>query len=236
MIHVAIVEDESKAREALKACLAYVAEKNQTEIQITEFVSGTAFLGGYQPIYDIVLMDIEMPGMNGMETAKALRKMDAAVILIFVTNLTQYAIMGYEVDALSYILKPVNRFDFALKMSKAIARTAKRGEESVVIKTARETHSVRIAAIQYVEADGHNMVYHTTEGVFSEYGTLKDTEKKLNKNYFVRCNRCFLVNLRFVASVKEDTVFIGQDALQISRSQKKAFLNALTVYIGGVKG
>ena len=102
MIHVAIVEDESKAREALKACLAYVAERNQTEIQITEFVSGTAFLGGYQPIYDIVLMDIEMPGMNGMETAKALRKMDAAVILIFVTNLTQYAIMGYEVDALSY--------------------------------------------------------------------------------------------------------------------------------------
>ena len=64
----------------------------------------------------------------------------------------------------------------------------------------------------------------------------KDTEKKLNKDYFVRCNRCFLVNLRFVASVKEDTVFIGQDALQISRSQKKAFLNALTVYIGGVKG
>ena len=185
---------------------------------------------------DLVLLDYEMPGMNGMETAKALRKMDAAVILIFVTNLTQYAIMGYEVDALSYILKPVNRFDFALKMSKAIARTAKRGEESVVIKTVRETHSVRIAAIQYVEADGHNMVYHTTEGVFSEYGTLKDTEKKLNKDYFVRCNRCFLVNMRFVASVKEDTVFIGQDALQISRSQKKAFLNALTVYIGGVKG
>ena len=236
MIHVAIVEDESREREMIKACLSYVAEKNQTEIQTTEFVSGAAFLGGYQPIYDIVLMDIEMPGINGMETAKALRKMDAAVILIFVTNLTQYAIMGYEVDALSYILKPVNRFDFALKMSKASARTAKRGEESIVIKTARETYSVRIAAIQYVEANGHNMIYHTTEGVFSEYGTLKDTEKKLNKDYFARCNRCFLVNLRFVASVKEDTVFVGQDALQISRSQKKAFLNALTVYIGGVKG
>ena len=66
--------------------------------------------------FDIVLMDIDMPGMNGMETARALRKVDAAVILIFVTNMAQFAISGYEVDATDFILKPVNKYSFAIKI------------------------------------------------------------------------------------------------------------------------
>ena len=235
MIQVAIVEDEGAERQRLRECLRFAAEREGVEIQATEFESGEAFIGHYQPIYDIVLMDIEMPGMNGMEAARALRRMDSSVLLIFVTNLAQYAIMGYEVDALSYILKPVNPFDFSMKIAKAIARTAAREDQRIVIKTARETRGVRVAAVKYAETDGHYILYHTTEGDFSEYGTLKDAEKKLTQGSFVRCNRCFLVNLRFVSAMKDDAVCVGGDMLQVSRSQKKAFLNALTLYIGGVK-
>ena len=122
MIRIAIVEDERRERAHLRDCLAYMAEKEQLEFDIVEFGSGEEFLGGYQPVYDIVLMDIELPGINGMETAMALRRMDAFVLLVFVTNMVQYAVSGYEVNALNYILKPVNRFDFALKMNKAISR------------------------------------------------------------------------------------------------------------------
>ena len=91
-----------------------------------------------------------------------------------------------------------------------------------------------VAAIRYLEVDGHYIVYHTTEGDYSEYITLKEAEKKLNKPYFVRCNRCYLVNLKYVSAVRDDVVQVGRDELLISRPQKKAFLNALAVFIGGV--
>ena len=234
MIRIAIVEDEVRERAHLRDCLAYMAEKERLEFDIVEFGSGEAFLGGYQPVYDIVLMDIELPGINGMETAKALRRLDSFVLLVFVTNMVQYAVSGYEVDALNYILKPVNRFDFALKMNKAISRTAKRTEESVQIRAGKDLYMLPVAAIRYLEVDGHYIVYHTTEGDYSEYITLKEAEKKLNKPYFVRCNRCYLVNLKYVSDVRDDVVQVGRDELLISRPQKKAFLNALAVFIGGV--
>lgn len=234
MIRIAIVEDEVRERAHLRDCLAYMAEKERLEFDIVEFGSGEAFLGGYQPVYDIVLMDIELPSINGMETAKALRRLDSFVLLVFVTNMVQYAVSGYEVDALNYILKPVNRFDFALKMNKAISRTAKRTEESVQIRAGKDLYMLPVAAIRYLEVDGHYIVYHTTEGDYSEYITLKEAEKKLNKPYFVRCNRCYLVNLKYVSAVRDDVVQVGRDELLISRPQKKAFLNALAVFIGGV--
>ena len=234
MIRIAIVEDEVRERAHLRDCLAYMAEKERLEFDIVEFGSGEAFLGGYQPVYDIVLMDIELPGINGMETAKALRRLDSFVLLVFVTNMVQYAVSGYEVDALNYILKPVNRFDFALKMNKAISRTAKRTEKSVQMRAGKDLYMLPVAAIRYLEVDGHYIVYHTTEGDYSEYITLKEAEKKLNKPYFVRCNRCYLVNLKYVSAVRDDVVQVGRDELLISRPQKKAFLNALAVFIGGV--
>lgn len=234
MIRIAIVEDERRERAHLRDCLAYMAEKEQLEFDIVEFGSGEEFLGGYQPVYDIVLMDIELPGINGMETAKALRRLDSFVLLVFVTNMVQYAVSGYEVDALNYILKPVNRFDFALKMNKAISRTAKRTEKSVQIRAGKDLYMLPVAAIRYLEVDGHYIVYHTTEGDYSEYITLKEAEKKLNKPYFVRCNRCYLVNLKYVSAVRDDVVQVGRDELLISRPQKKAVLNALAVFIGGV--
>ena len=234
MIRIAIVEDERRERAHLRDCLAYMAEKEQLEFDIVEFGSGEEFLGGYQPVYDIVLMDIELPSINGMETAKALRRLDSFVLLVFVTNMVQYAVSGYEVDALNYILKPVNRFDFALKMNKAISRTAKRTEKSVQIRAGKDLYMLPVAAIRYLEVDGHYIVYHTTEGDYSEYITLKEAEKKLDKPYFVRCNRCYLVNLKYVAAVRDDVVQVGRDELLISRPQKKAFLNALAVFIGGV--
>ena len=95
MIRVAIVEDDSSERERLCACLRWLEESEGMRFHVTEFSSGTAFIGSFQSVYDLIFMDIEMPGMDGMETARALRKMDASVLLIFVTNMAQYAIAGW---------------------------------------------------------------------------------------------------------------------------------------------
>lgn len=86
-----------------------MAQKEVLKFDIVESASGEEFLGGYQPVYDILLMDLELPGMNGLEAARALRRMDAFGLLVFVTNMVQYAVSGYEVDARNCILKPVSR-------------------------------------------------------------------------------------------------------------------------------
>jgi DNA-binding LytR/AlgR family response regulator len=233
MIQIAIVEDDAAARVRLRECLDYVSAETQIPFDIVEFPSGFSFIGQYQPGFDIVFMDIDMPGMNGMDTARALRKVDTNVVLIFVTNMAQYAISGYEVDALDFILKPVNKYSFAIKVKRAISRTTRLTDQYIQIKTDGGLHRVRITAIQYLETDGHYVIYHTTNGNFAEYGTLKDAESKIGRPQFVRCNRSFLVNLRYVDSICKNSVFVGGAELDISRPQKKAFLSALSDYLGG---
>jgi DNA-binding LytR/AlgR family response regulator len=233
MIQIAIVEDDPSARARLRECLDYVSTDSQITFDIREFPSGFSFLGQYRPGFDIVFMDIDMPGLNGMDTARKLRKVDSNVVLIFVTNMAQYAISGYEVDALDFILKPINKYSFALKVKRAVARTTKHTDEYISIKTDSGFHRMRITAIKYLQIDGHYVIYHTTSGNYAEYGTLKDAESKINRPHFVRCNRSFLVNLRHVNSVHKDLVIIDGDELVISRPQRKAFLAALSEFMGG---
>ena len=233
MLQVAIVEDDEQERARLKECLAFLENDSDLSFAVTEFAAGTVFLDHYQPVYDIVFMDIEMPGISGMETAKELRSLDGDVILIFVTNMAQYAIFGYEVEALDYILKPVNPYSFALKVRRAAARTVRRTDDYIQVRTEGETVSVRKSSIRYMEVYGHYVLYHTTEGDLSEYTTLKEAAGKVNRPSFVNVNRSVLVNLRYVSSVSRDTVLVGEEKLIISRPQKKAFLEAMSEYMGG---
>lgn len=235
MLNIAIVEDEVAERAHLKECIDYLAKQNDMAYSVEEFASGRSFLGNYKPIYDIILMDIEMPGMNGMETAQALRKLDTAVILVFVTNMAQYAIKGYEVDAMNYLLKPVNKYDFAIKMGKALRRMNRYTDEAIQVRSANEVYAIRIASIKYLEVLEHYVTYHTTNGDFSEYITLKEAEKKINKPFFERCSRSYLVNLKYISGIRDNMVLLEHDnAIPISRTYKKAFLNAFAVFIGGV--
>ena len=172
--------------------------------------------------------------MDGMEAAKRLRKLDLKTILIFVSNMAQYAINGYEVDALDFILKPVDEYSFSLKMKRAIARLRKNGENALLINTDDlQSIVVPVDAVKYVEVNGHYVVYHTIEGSYKQYATLKSVETKLPSENFVKCHRCFLVNLGFVDSIQKDEILIGKERLPISRPQKKVFLSAFSDYIGG---
>ncbi|MCI9518297.1 MAG: response regulator transcription factor [Clostridia bacterium] len=236
MIRIAIVEDEKIEHERIRECLDFVSEREKIEFDISDFYSAPSFLCDYEPIYDIVLMDIEMPEMNGMEAAKKLRVIDQTVILLFVTNMAQYAVSGYEVDALDFIVKPIEKYHFALKMSRAVSRTTRRTEREIIVDGEGEVLSISLPQIVYLEVIGHYVYWHISgDRVVKEYSTMKNAENRILRGgaNFVKCNRCYLVNLRYVEAVKKDTVIIGKDRLSISRPQRKAFLNAFVKYIGG---
>ncbi len=233
MIRVAVVDDELEVRERIGLMTERVAAEAGEPVEIVSFENGLSFLGRYEKDFDLILMDIEMPGMNGMETAKALRKMDQKVVLIFITNLAQYAVAGYEVEALDYIVKPIVEGSFRLKMKRALSRIEKRMDDYIQIRDDQETRNIRIASIQYVEIFGHYLKWHTTQGVYEEYSTLREAEARIHRSSFIRCNRSCLVNMRFVDSVRRDSILIAGEELSISRPQKKAFLSSYTAFLGG---
>ena len=233
MLRIAIVEDTADDRARLKDYLEKISNECGETSRITEFFDGAAFLESYRPDYDLVLMDIEMPHLNGMETARELRMRDARVLLIFITNIAQYALNGYEVDALDYMLKPVNYYALALKLKKAQRILRERTGGSMMLPFDGVLRRTPIQSILYVEVSDHKLCYHTYDGESHLTGSMKELEQSLASSHFVRCNNCYLVNLAHVSSVSTDTVWVESDALKISRPKRKTFMQALSDYYGG---
>ena len=180
MIHIAIVEDEEMYSKQLNDYVKRYCEESGAAIKVTFFTDGDEIVLNYSGNYDIILMDIQMRFMDGMTAAEKIRQLDNKVIIMFITNMTQYAIRGYQVDALDYMVKPVEYFSFSQKMSKAIERLKTSERRYISITTDNGMKKLDIDEILYVESFGHYLNYETFKGVFQTRGTMKNTEENLN--------------------------------------------------------
>ena len=237
MTNIAIVEDDVKTQELLKSYLADFTAKSGEEFRVHCFENPVNFLTDYRANYDIVLMDIELPHMNGMEVSHKLREMDKSVTLIFVTNMAQFAVEGYAVDAFDYIVKPVSCDDFALKLDRALKRIRRASDVKLKIAVNYSIKLILSSQLKYVEVIGHKLIYHTvSDGNLTTTGTLKEVEEKLAGKGFAKCNNCYLVNLRFVTGIEKQTVTVGDEELQISYPKRKDFMRALNDHLGSGSG
>jgi len=233
MIRIAIVEDEEQSVKGLKKFLEQYSQKTGILFSSVWFKDGFQFISDYEPNFDIVFMDIKMPHIDGMETSKRLRKLDPNVVLIFITNLMQYAIKGYEVNALDFMVKPVKYFDFEIKLNKAIEYVNKHLEYGVTIDIDDMKKKLRISEIYYIEVLNHKLIFHTERGNYETYGQLKKMEEELKNKNFSKCNNAYLVNLRHVTEIHPNHIMVGKDVVPVSRRKKKEFMAQLTNYMGG---
>lgn len=231
---VAIVEDETIWSDALQKMLQTFQRENGLTIESTVFTSIETFLTGYKERYDLVFMDIELPGMNGMEGARRLREIDSVVTLIFVTNLAQFAVQGYEVSALDYLIKPVNYSNFSVKMLNALEAIGKADSKRIAVFGKTEIHSMSIHEILYVEVYGHHLLFHKTDGSSVDAcGSLSTLEAELKDMGFTRCNVCYLLNMKYITKISAQNVILADGTeLQISRRRRKEFMDEFAMYIG----
>ena len=233
MIRVAIVEDEAEIREQLMGYVQRYTRQYGTAFEVKTFADGLEILEDYRPAYDLILLDIEMKHLDGMVTARRIRELDPEVMLVFITNMAQYAIKGYAVGALDYVLKPVPYFAFSQQMQKVEEQLRRRTRHYLAVPVEGGLRRLDTSRIYYIESEGHRVHFYTEEGDFAAPGALKALEEKLADRPFARCNSGYLVNLAQVQAVQQNTVEVGPYELQVSRPKRKSFLAALTDYIGG---
>ncbi|MFP3154913.1 LytTR family DNA-binding domain-containing protein [Lachnospiraceae bacterium ZAX-1] len=234
MIRIAIVEDEVAHRDLLVSYIARYENESGEQLKVKTFKDGFEILEDYKSEYEIILLDVQMPFVDGMLTAKEIRTMDNEVVLIFITNMAQYAIHGYEVEAMDYVLKPISYFAFTQRLERAIKRIGNRKENNVSIKVKGGSRQLSVSDIYYIESQNHNLIYHTSKGNYISQGALKNVEPELQSMYFERGNSGYLINLRHVDAVQDGCALVGGEHLVLSRSKKKSFMDALTKYVGEV--
>lgn len=233
-MYVAIIEDDYRDREELCEFLTRYAEENCETVKTEIFSDVVTFLTGYKPVYDCIFMDIMMPHMNGMDAAVKLREVDPDVPLVFVSNMANYAVRGYSVDAVDFIVKPISYYGLSRAIDK-VFRMIRNKTEKIVLKTPDGMRKVALPSILYVEVRDHQTTYHTSAGDISVWGTLKQQEEKLPTDAFARCNSCYIVNLRHVEKVDDSMITIdgeGGVTIPISRSKKREFMEKLLKFCG----
>lgn len=233
MYHIAIVEDEAEFSTQLQEYLTQYQKEQDVAFKVSVFHDGAEILEAYQPLYDIILLDIEMPKVNGMEAAEQIRKQDGDVVLMFITNMASYAIRGYEVGALDFVMKPINYYTFSMKLTRAIKRVKQKEQQQILLSVIDGVKKLGINQIYYVEVQNRMLHYYTDEGEFVVRGTMQSVEQELAAYPFVKCNHWYMVNLMHVSEVRKNMVVVQGHELEISRRNKTAFLKALTEYVGG---
>lgn len=234
-MRVAIAEDEKECTKVLIEYLEAFGKENDVDIHSFTYENGMQLLSAYQEEWDLLLLDIEMPLMDGLKLAHKIREMDTNVLIIFITKMAQYAMAGYEVAALDYLLKPVNYYAFSMKMRRVVELLQTRQQKHLVVQGNGFIRKLAVETIRYMEVSGHTISYHTPQGVISATGSrsIRELEEQLSANGFARCSQCYLVNLEYVQSVEKSTVVLmGGECLNISRSRRKPFMQALLDYWG----
>ncbi len=224
-MRIAVCDDDPILR---RQAGEYIANyPGSLDIRLDEFSSGKQLLKKFKNTkYDLIFLDIEMPGMDGMAVAKELRRLDEKVFLVFLTSHQEMAVAGYEVAALRFLVKPINR----KSIHDCIRLVQSKLKEQILLIHSKEQEEilVPVASILFIEAQNQEVEIVTEQGKLTERQKLNFYETVLKTAEFYRCHRSYLINLLQVKGLQKKTVIMkNQVSIPVSRNKEKALRQEL---------
>lgn len=231
MLSVAIVDDLKGNANTLKGYVERYQRENDVSLSVKVFYSGLDFLDEYGDGFDIVFLDIDMPHYSGMQVAHKIRETDKLACIFFITNLAQYAIEGYSVNAMDYILKPIDYAGFSLKLTQAIKYQERYAEKFYnIVNTDQGFVRIKLSDILYIESRGHYIYIHKDKDTYKQLKSLKD----LSLPGFAKCHTSLYVNMEHIKSMNGNELLLTDgETLLISRGKKQSFVDDFTKFLGG---
>lgn len=189
MYQIAIVEDEEIYAKMLEEFIHRYERDSSHQFKIRHYRDGSEIAENYRGGFDIILMDIQMRFMDGMTAAEMIRKRDPEVLIIFITNRSDYAVRGYEVDALDYVVKPVEYFSFSQKLDRAVARRGRSRDYHIMVHADGGLYKLSASQILFVESERHNVHFYMTTGKLTSRMNMHEVEDLLRGFGFYRAER-----------------------------------------------
>ncbi len=228
-LNIAICDDEKVIREQIKE----LAEKEMPCVCDGLYETGDALLAAGKQ-FDIVFLDIQMEGTDGIETAKRLRERDEDTILIFITGIREYVFQAFDVAAFHYLLKPIEADKFREVFRRAGRELEKRKSkrrETVFIKTRNRSFSLEKDNILYIESRGKKVEIHTTGETIEAYASMNEMEGQLGGGFF-RCHRGYLVNMAYVAEYDSGSITLNNgEYVYLAKEKYGEFVKAYMRYL-----
>lgn len=233
MLHFAICDDEKDFTDSLEKLLERYAAERGEQIRITVCHDGIELLERYDPSWDMIFLDIQMGGMDGLEAAKRLRRGDSQVGLIFLTTLAQYALAGYQYRAVDYILKPIKYARLKTELDRWLRHRQTEQGPAVLVTNDTGKYKVPLRELRYVETFNRSILFHTEEENLLCNKSMKEAQQELEGKGFVRCHTSYIVNLYYVQGVKKlEITLTSGEKIPISQPKRKYFMERLAEYWG----
>lgn len=203
---IAICDDDQDARETLADQIKKFKALKRGELSLDLYELGETL---YEVItkgtcYDVIFLDIDMPGMNGIEAGKSIRQYDSRVKIVYVTNYSDFQNRAFEVHAFGYLAKPVSLEaidDMLFDVIQYLREDDKRRTAQIIFKTEDGSHAFRYSDIYYIEAVGHKVKVFTTQGEYLVSKSIGDVHEEMQAHDFYMCHKSYLVNLGFARRI-----------------------------------
>lgn len=234
MYRVLVVEDDDGTARLLGRHVERYAAEHAISLEVSR-LSSALDLPERAQTADLVFLDIELPQINGMDAALDLRTRNSTTIIIFVTNLAQYAVRGYQANALDFVVKPFTYYDLALRLDRAVEALRKRTARNVSVRTRDGLRLFPATELVFLESSRHDVVYHLADGsTLSARGSLKGAWEYLGGTPFLRISSGCIVNMAHVRGLRDAEVTLSTgDVAWMSRANKKRCMEEIARYLGG---